>query len=178
MNSKLALLLYITALSAITYWAYPIVTERYFSEEKTQTEENVSPKLCDDGTVCEIKIPNNSSDDNSSNEENSAKEDETTPSEESLPQKSLIEITDKDCDNECEFYKNDEKNYCLEVCGLKSVPEESNDECDNMNGLEKDYCLKSQAIEKTDFSICRRIEDKSIRETCQNRVTEDIIDNQ
>jgi hypothetical protein len=169
-------------LSAITYWAYPVVHDRYFANEDAEpqtTQESSSEELCDDGTVCDIETPNESNDNQNSSDADASGDNqpENTP-EESLPQESFIEITDKDCDNECEFYDGKEESYCFQVCGLSSVPVESNDECEDLNNLEKDYCLKSQAVEKTDFSICREIEDKNIRETCQNRVTEDIIDNQ
>lgn len=89
---------------------------------------------------------------------------------------SFRDVSGKNCENECrDFSAANELTYCQEVCGLKP-PVKDNQECEALKNLEHDYCLKNQAVTKKDFSLCEKIADPNIRKTCQNRVTEDILD--
>lgn len=87
-----------------------------------------------------------------------------------------INVTPPDCMRECEPYQYDPKEleYCKNVCGLSS-PDTRN--CDILSGLEKDYCIKDTAIEEKDMTMCDDIEDAKIKETCKNRIQEDILEN-
>lgn len=92
---------------------------------------------------------------------------------------SQFEIPNQDCTNQCKNHKEVNKlNYCKQVCGLTSIKksEEDAENCDKLFGLEKDYCWRDAAINKTDFEKCKKIEDGNIFEQCKNRITEDIID--
>jgi hypothetical protein len=158
MRSKLTLLLFIIALTALTYLGYPIIKSRYFSV----------------GSKSIVADP----------EIQAEKDNKETPNENNVIFESdSLEITvvPSDCDNECsKFKKNDELEYCKEVCGLSALekkPEESNN-CESKSGLQKDYCLKGLGISKKDFKACNQIADGGIKKTCKNRITEDIIESQ
>ncbi len=182
MKSKLALFLYIVGLSAITYWAYPIINERYFSDG-SKSSETISSEQgdCSTGDVCEINLDSKTE----NNEELIDKEsiDNANPTEDILqstqPTNAFLEIGRNDCDNECIYFEAEkEKQYCLQICGLSTSSQTTTDGCETLSGLDRDYCWKKEAVEKTEFSICQKIEDSGIREVCQNRITEDIIDKQ
>jgi len=59
----------------------------------------------------------------------------------------------------------------------KKSPEKVSD-CADLEGLEIDYCYKDFAISEKDLKICGRISDAGIKKACQNRVTEDLLDEQ
>jgi len=169
---KITLLLYIIGLSAITYWAYPIITERYFSDDSKNSEELISSQnnCADDGT-CEINLEDTSVIEEDRIDEDS-KENKSTDN-------TFLEINHSDCNSKCQHFEIEkEKNYCLQACGLNTATTPITNGCETLSDLEKDYCWKNEAVEKTDFSICKKIEDSKIKEVCQNRVTEDIIDSQ
>ena len=79
------------------------------------------------------------------------------------------------CEQDCRSYTDSkELRYCQEYCGL--APPMTTSDCTSLKDLEKDYCYKDQAIAKTDPTLCEKVSDTNIRTTCQNRVTEDIVD--
>ncbi len=79
------------------------------------------------------------------------------------------------CEQNCRSYADSkELRYCQEYCGL--TPPMATNDCTSLKDLEKDYCYKDQAIAKTDPSLCKNVSDTNIRTTCQNRVTENIVD--
>lgn len=90
----------------------------------------------------------------------------------------LPNISAKDCDNECQNFKDNAQNltYCQQVCGIAPIKEVST--CDDKNNIEKDYYFKDLAIIKKDSSLCGKINNANIKLTCQNRITEDIIESQ
>jgi hypothetical protein len=86
-------------------------------------------------------------------------------------------ITAEDCDNECVNFKNNPGNlrYCQDICGLvQSI----SDNCSEKQGMDKDYCFKTEAISKTDLTICDSISDSKIKSSCKSRVTEDLLEKQ
>lgn len=92
-------------------------------------------------------------------------------------------ITDYDCNQRCENRKNnDTYQYCRELCGLNegSAPKDDGPidtkDCFKLTGIQKDICLKREAIEKKNDSICDDIEDQQLRENCINRVAEEILE--
>jgi hypothetical protein len=88
---------------------------------------------------------------------------------------SYLPLSKVDCENECKQYPKDpQKEYCRQYCGLDGFSQSA--DCESLKNLEKDYCYKNQAVEKTDFSICEKVKDKNILATCQNRVSEAIVD--
>lgn len=98
---------------------------------------------------------------------------EKTPEEDGT---GAYKITIYDCENECKYInEKNELQYCLEYCGLSAY--ENPTGCDSLKNLEKDYCLKDLAINKKDFATCNQIRDKNIRTACENRITQDLIEN-
>jgi capsular polysaccharide biosynthesis protein len=161
MKFKLALLFFIIALSALAYFGYPIIKNRYFNNgSKIIQNETSQQKPSDENT--DIQTNNNSV------------EGEIKSSSINLT------ILPSDCDNECsKFQKKEELEYCQQVCGI-SVNTENNtpSDCKIASGLQKDYCLKNLAIKNEDFKLCDQINDSGIKKACNNRITEDIIESQ
>lgn len=109
-----------------------------------------------------------------------------------------ITVTPSDCDKGCEkFKKEEELEYCQQICGITTYydysedesqdefseeNDENNDElendCNNETGLQKDYCLKDNAIDEENFKLCDLISDSGIKKTCQNRIMEAILEQQ
>lgn len=111
-------------------------------------------------------------DDDSDNEEedlNSSDEDDVTSFEE----------FEEDCKTECRnILDEEEQTYCLEICGLKGDDEVTGD-CENQEeGLNRDVCFKNKAIQELDDSYCNKIEENALKESCKNRILEEIIDSQ
>lgn len=161
MKSKIFLLIFIIILGILAYFGYPIIKNRYFSNEPkiiqselSGQESNIEARI-DTDIAGEIKSD-------------------------------FIDITiqPSDCDNECsEFQKSEELEYCKQVCGLsnanlENIENKTQTNCNNVSGLQKDYCLKDLAIQNKDFSACDQINDSGIKKACKNRITEDIIESQ
>ena len=96
-----------------------------------------------------------------------------------------IEVQPADCDKDCtRFAKKNEKEYCQEICGTKTFFEDaeesggSSDDCASEKGIQKDYCLKDIAVGNKDYKTCNEIKDANIKKSCQNRITEDILESQ
>jgi len=84
----------------------------------------------------------------------------------------------EDCLDGCVRFTNEkEKIYCNQVCGLAPASEQQG-ECKEESGLKRDYCFKDEAIKTKSFLACKKISDVNIRKTCENRVTEDLMDAQ
>jgi hypothetical protein len=175
MKFKIFTLLFVIALTILGYFAYPILKSRYFDENKSiikieppdNANQSVPDSLKNIGTNQENSSDNKNPDDTG-----------LTPSGNSSEAPSLTNITPAYCNSECSAFENDPKylRYCQQVCGLS--PTTNNSSCENKTELEKDYCLKDLGIAKKDFQICNQIQDAGIKKTCQNRITEDIIENQ
>ena len=172
MNAKKKLIIIsilIGAFGALSYFAYSVVSNRYFSEPP-KIEEASHPI-----TFYDInKVPEN--------QEIPVDENPTVPGEEnSAPPKDgkkniQANITRQNCDEGCKSFSEDQslRTYCEKVCGLSPV--ENVSECDSKTGLEKDYCQKDLAISKTDSALCESIADDNIRKTCKNRIAEDLLE--
>ena len=87
-------------------------------------------------------------------------------------------IGPKDCENRCADFKEEELDYCREVCGLKvkNANASTTGDCSDLSGLNKDYCLKDIGIEKRDFKFCDQVIDAKIKKNCRDRITEDMLD--
>jgi len=169
-KSKIFLLLYIAIFSALVYYAFPIIQERYFPSAPKATQESNSP------------TENIQTTDMTPNQFDSTPETPTSLPPDETPEKidtSLTKVTQKDCDNNCKnFDIADEKKYCQEFCGLNAPAKTTmpSSDCEKLEDLEKDYCLKDLAVKKSDLKICTSIEDTSIKKSCQNRINEDLLD--
>ncbi len=161
MRFKIFWLIFVIVLAILIYFALPIARERYFNN---------------DAKKIEIAPQNENSPENEIENQNIIPVNE--PAEKIDVAGTLPNIGAKDCDNECQNFKDNVKNltYCQEVCGLSLTKNDAN--CENKTSLEKDYCLKDLGIAKKDFKICDQIQDSEIKKTCKNRITEDIIEDQ
>ncbi|HRY82191.1 MAG TPA: hypothetical protein P5232_00580 [Candidatus Moranbacteria bacterium] len=164
MLNKIIIILFLIALGILSYFAYPIIKNRYL-ESKDQKSN--------------VTIINNSDSNNEidkTEDEIVNKPDETKNEIDESGETSNISA--KDCDNNCENFKDSISNlkYCQDICNL--IPAEDGENCENKAGTDKDYCLKNQAIAKTDLKICALISDSKIKSSCKNRVTEDLLEQQ
>ncbi len=171
MKNKIFLIIYIILAAGLAYWAYPIIKNRYFSQNAGISEENHDLNH-DSLNLDETDLGNTEEDEDMDEEEDEEKdygEDEDSTNE-------FLEVTNEDCKNKCaEFETGTDQQYCRQICGLTPVKEVDEEDCENLTGLEKDYCLKDLAVANKDFKICQEIKDINIRETCQNRITEEIL---
>jgi len=158
-KSKILIIPLLLALGVLAWFTYPMIKDRYFSAEKTEivpglSEEDFAPVL---DAIEEI--------------------DKKAAEQQILKQEGKIfqEITRDNCDSECEDFSGADLEYCQQVCGLKPVLENPTG-CEEKYGIQKDYCLKDLAVSKKDFQICEQIADANVKKTCQNRVTEDLLD--
>lgn len=164
MKNKILIAVYLLIVGGVIYFAYPIIKSRYFQSSKdtsTQEEFNENKK----------SLFNNSS--------NSAEEDESDdiPDESTVPDDVFIEVDAEDCEDSCEQFEDaEDKKYCQEYCGIQS-DSPTPDDCEKLEDLEKDYCWKNQALTKKDFSLCKKIIDKKLQESCKTRLTEELINN-
>jgi hypothetical protein len=164
MKFRIFLLIFIITLGALTYFGYPIIKNHYFNNEP--------------------KIIQNEAPEQKSDNEDANNQIDISPIGEIKSSSIDVTIRPSDCDNECfGFQKNEELEYCKQVCGLSNANQENSeikipDNCENVSGLEKNYCLKDLAIQSKDFKACNQINDSGIKKACKNRVTEDIMENQ
>lgn len=88
----------------------------------------------------------------------------------------LANITPEHCDNSCQAFANDLNlfEYCEQSCGISPIKKTSS--CDDKGDIQKDYCTKDSAITNSDISICDEIKDANIKQSCRNRVTQDMIE--
>jgi hypothetical protein len=169
MKLKLILIIIIFVLAA--YFGYPVAKNHFF---KGTTKEIINT------------IPESSKGDtNFNNQENSSNDtfsNNNTPADTVAPD---IKVGPKDCDNDCsKFKKNNEKEYCQEICGTTTYFEDASDsggsaeDCTSEKGIQKDYCLKDIATGNKDFKACNEISDENIKKSCKNRITEDLLEEQ
>ena len=188
-GKKIIFALIAVAIGFFIFYSYPIIRDRYFSNEDSAGEENNQVDSEKD-SIAESENANSENIENSQTEETSettdpelekiiAEEDteEEKAANETEDEDSFAKITSQDCQNSCQdFSDDDELKYCQEYCGLDDAKNGS--DCADLEGLEIDYCYKTSAIAKKDYSLCDKIKDAGIQKTCRNRITEDIIDSQ
>jgi hypothetical protein len=177
-STKITLTLAIIIVLAMSTWGYSIVKTRYFSQPSSSTEQ-VAPEISTETTNNEPATDGDEPVDVTAEPdpgEEQAAADDVTESEIAAEDNSFLEILPSDCKNGCkEFDEPEDIQYCKEYCGLVSTAKTSGD-CGKFTDLEKDYCLKDEAIQKRDAQICTQIEDEGIKKSCRNRITEDILD--
>ena len=172
-SSKITIVFFFTAIITIAYFAFPVISERYFAEEN-ETEQT-SPQ-----EETEATEEDSNSEPNEENANDEDEIDEEKEAEEFAKEDAFLEIGRSDCENGCVgFDDQEDTDYCKQICGLVPLSKPSGEEdCSKFEDLEKDYCFKDLAIEKTDAGICGKIEDKNIRSACEKRIMEDIVDKQ
>lgn len=170
------------------FWVVPIFKERYFQNNSGKKEIF---KSTDESTVDYPSLQNDSPTENNS-ETNSENISEAGQNDEEIadiqiesvnltPQENentLAHITVEHCNSGCQAFANNFEylEYCEQVCGISPAKDVSQADCEDKKDLAKDYCWKDLAISKKDFSLCNKIEDSNVKETCKNRITQNIIE--
>ena len=172
MFKKITLLIFALAFLALAYCAYPIIKNRYFKNEVKEVIEIDNKKSSDSKAINSNNISEENLKISDPNEtENTVKD--------AIDESGDIEnISAKDCDNECENFKDNiaDLKYCQDICDLSPIKESEN--CEKLLDKEKDYCFKNQAVAKIDLKICDLISDSTIKSACKNRVTEELLEQQ
>lgn len=138
--------------------------------------------------VIEINSGENKPENSNSSSNNDSTNQEAEAEEIIQPNSFKISVTQSDCNNECSRFRDDnELEYCERICGISDLydygDEEEADEnseespdCSKKEGIKKDYCLKDLAAEESDFKLCEQIIDTAIKKACNNRVLEDLME--
>lgn len=173
------------AVIGIAVWGYIIFENRY-TKNTTPTKESTTIEQTENNGEAKITIDadgNVVADDSNATDSDSeiADLDEDSSTQAEVEEDSFIDITTKDCENNCKnFPDTEDLKYCQNICGLNSKVTENvtklTDCSDIEDPLEADYCFKDFAIKKNDVKICDNIEDASIKKSCKNRFIEDILD--
>ncbi len=189
MKKKLLISLVLVLIVALGAWSFPILKKRYFTpnptsapspEQKNNNKKASNPTLnpSSDNSNPSLTGTTASSTDAVSDE---SEDDSDTEASKTTPDESFLDVTTKNCDNQCKDFSDPEDfKYCQNVCGLIPMPKEEiikTTKCELIeDSLEADYCFKNQALGKNDIKICKNILDISIKKTCTNRFLEDILD--
>jgi len=162
MKAKILIFTYLIIIGVILYLTYPIVKNRYFtSDEKSDSLDS--------------SLENKKESNNSPNTESTDENPENIPDESTVPDDIFIDVDQEDCEDNCEQFEDaEEKKYCQEYCGTTEDVTTA-DDCEKLTELEKDYCYKNKAIAKKDFSLCKKISDKKLSESCKNQLTESLL---
>lgn len=192
MFKLLKIILILILLSIFAYLVYPVIKHRYFTPALTIIENSPEPTPIDqsnpDSTAPSPNVVENPAEETASPSIEDSLSGKTTPAnpsdiinlnERGTPDsKNLAHITTQHCNANCSAFAMDFKllEYCQQVCGLAPVKDVS--DCDKKKDIKKDYCLKDLAVTKKDSKLCNDIKDTNIKLTCQNRILEDIIENQ
>lgn len=163
-KSILLALFFVAIIFVLAYLAYPVIKDRYFIVDSEEQQNELLENTQQNTTA-----------DSAADEEDASEISEEKSAEEFAKEDAFLDITRENCENDCKGFEDQEDtDYCKQVCGLVVLEKKEN--CDGLEDLEKDYCLKDLAISKTDTKICKKIDDKNIRKTCENRIMEDIVD--
>jgi len=93
-------------------------------------------------------------------------------------------VQEGDCEQKCRNKKGtDSYNYCREICGLNEPPNlaeessgEKEEDCEKItDSFERGVCYKRKAIREKKDTYCDKIEDSQLKESCVNRVVEEIL---
>lgn len=184
MKNKIVIIIALTLLIGATIWIAPIIKQRYFQSapEKISIDDSIINQFDSNDNI----IVENNTEISSEESSGAAQKDEEieeikidSSNLNSQGENVLAHITAEHCNSECKAFANnfDYLEYCQQVCGISPIKEVSQSDCEDKNDLVEDYCWKDLAIAKKDFSICNKIEDSNVKETCKNRITQDIIEN-
>ncbi|NTW27545.1 MAG: hypothetical protein HGA36_04430 [Candidatus Moranbacteria bacterium] len=171
----------ILTLVGLSIFAFPIIKSRYFPAEQTdmakETAPEIIPSVADETSGVDSESTPVDDDQSDASESSASEEDlDLTDEETIIEDNSFLEILPADCKNGCkDFEETKDLQYCKQYCGLDDTPKPAKG-CDKFEGLERDYCLKDEAIEKKDGKTCNKIQDDGIKKSCFNRITEDILE--
>lgn len=184
-KTKIIISIFIITFFSLSFFVGKVIHSRYFKKEipqeinlkkdfnfQKESEGNFIQEDKED--LGDFLIPEDKEED--AQEEKELKED--LAEEKEMEKEAYIKIEKNDCENKCDNFrkKSEEFRYCQEVCGFIELGKYSSlEDCEDKEGLEEDYCLKDLAFSKKDYSICEKIEDKNISQSCHHRITEEII---
>jgi len=160
MLKKIILTLFLVAIGIFSYFSYPIVKNRYFSNNTINDSQSAVP-----------------SENSFSIQNEDATEEDDSPGD--LPiEKEVTPISESECEDECSDYSlPKEKTSCLEECKISATRNESKD-CTTSSEAEKDSCWKEKAIKENKFEYCNNIENYSVKKSCKDRLIENILESQ
>lgn len=180
MPKKIIIIICAIACLLVGYFVFSVFTKRE-SDLITPPESQDVQDQKNDQEKQKPTTPNDSTEDanltESSNETDSQDSADKNSERDTENEKYYIHVTATDCARECEPYQYDDKEltYCQNVCGIAETTS-TNADCEKLKDLSRDYCLKDQAIDKKDASICENISDTSVKKTCKNRIQEDVLE--
>jgi len=162
---KFLIILYILIFVALAYYVTNLFMDRN-QESSKSNNVNSNPKIIE-STKSEIPV--------SPKTLPPTETDEITNT--ITPQiDATYQITRDDCANNCDVTGDTERiDYCKQICGLTPITPQA-DSCDDLSNLEKDYCLRNEAITENDLTKCQQITDSGVSKQCINRLNEDFID--
>lgn len=105
--------------------------------------------------------------------------DPIAPPEDITPIAPTVEILPSDCAQECGDFSSqaDRYAYCRSVCGLTLTDPESGTTASPVNPeLSRDIERRDAAIRAGDLGACDQIGDEQLKQSCQVRVTEDLLE--
>jgi hypothetical protein len=106
------------------------------------------------------------------------KNNEDSPESTTEIQESLDPVSKSDCEEECASYDTEKYRVaCIEECELTNVSREESD-CEKLSGTNKDSCWKEKAVKENKFEYCDNIGSSSIKKSCKDRLTENILESQ
>ena len=186
--NKIFLVIFLAALGGLSWYTYKILQRQYFtnpSSSQTSQQNKSSSALAAAPNISTNSDPvenPNAAPPSKTNSPSSPDNSSSTPisinDRNPGPGSMLAHITTEHCATNCQAFASDLHllEYCQQVCGIIPVKNVSN--CDGKSGIEKDYCLKDLAVTKKDSSVCGQINDVNVKQTCQNRIAQDLIENQ
>lgn len=175
MKSKILLTIFIFLSAVVLFLTYQTVRERYYPVRETDGEPAPIVKEMKDDKLDETE---NTVSETPITEENGGNKNEE---EIERNQNGQAKINVLDCSDNCERFQESKEDfkYCKKLCGLIPVTNKENrSECANLIGNDLDFCLRDLAVTKKDFKICDEINDGKIRSACNNRIIEDIFEEQ
>lgn len=184
--TKIYILIFILALGGLGFWGYKVIRKQYNgSSDKTASDQNQNSSQNNNPTAVSTTTDNSLSSNDTATSNNS--DAPTSSTSASAPQTNindkndtqgnmLAHITTEQCNSNCSAFASDLQllEYCQQVCGI--IPVKNVTSCAGQSGIEKDYCLKDLAVAKSDASICDQISDVNVKQTCQNRIEQDVIE--
>ncbi len=186
MKKIITILIIAGVLAGAGYYFWDHRHEYFFQGELKNIEENKSESEKGNNNSGEQGNAENAESANGTNAEA-----ETDIYQDNYTDKPYEKILQEDCERNCLNKKGtSDYEYCLEICGLndgyrntetgngnqeEGNEKESQRDCDQLSGFEKDVCFKRKAVAEKDDNICENIADRNLRESCKNRVLEEIM---
>lgn len=177
MKKYLPYIILALALIGVAAWGYPIVKQRYLQKAApadTQSEEIVQDSDADTIDSEDTNLAEDEDGDALSDEETDEETADDADADLADDSEAFLNVLPSDCEDGCQdFTEPDDIQYCREFCGLNKKKATG---CETLEDLDRDYCIKAEAIEKKDIKKCDDIEDSGIRRACKDRIAEDIAD--